>query len=370
MSYVIAEERICCGCKACGDACEFGAIKFEVNNEGFWYPHVDEDKCVMCEKCKTVCPVIDVKEPSEETQPLVYAAWLKDREMRRYSTSGGMYYPAAKHILDNGGCVVACRFTEDWKHAEHIIVNNECELMQTVRSKYFQSETEGIYSKVEEVLKTDKRVLFCGCPCQCAALQKFLGKEYDNLIVMDFICRGINSQKAFGAFIEELEERYQSKTTSVHCKNKRKGWSSLGVLVEFESGDEYYETRSTSYWSLGYIRDNLYMRPSCHECRYRNIPRIADITIGDFWGVKDMSQEDMFDGISVLMINTGKGQRFLNEYKDVLEMKPRTVQDVYKGNPCLLDSPKEGTKRSKFFELLNEMSFSEAVQECCGKLGC
>lgn len=370
MEPYVTEERNCCGCKVCGDACEFGAITFEINQEGFWYPHIDEDKCVSCQKCRKVCPAVNIRKAQTESRPSVYAAWIKDKEMRLYSTSGGMYYPAAKQILQDGGCVVACRFTEDWKHAEHIIVENENDLMPTVRTKYFQSETEGIYRATKSVLDSGKEVLFCGCPCQCAALQQFIGKDYDNLFTMDFVCRGINSQRAFAAFISELESRYQSKATSVHCKNKRKGWSSLGVLVQFENGEEYFETRSTSYWSLGFIRDNLYMRPSCHQCHYRTIPRISDITIGDFWGIKDMTQEEMFNGISILMINTKRGESFVNRYKNELVLTEKSIQDVYKGNPCLFDSPKEGSKRSDFFELLDTMSFSDAVQECCGELGC
>ena len=224
--------------------------------------------------------------------------------------------------------------------------------------------------KAKDILDDGRKLLFCGCPCQSAGLQTFLGKQYDNLYTMDFICRGINSQKAFEAFVSEQEYLKGSNVKNVHCKNKRKGWTSLGVLMEFENGEEYYETRSNSYWSLGYIRDNLYMRPGCHECKYRTIPRISDITIGDFWGIKDADPDDMYKGISILMINSTKGKELIKSYRNELVMLPKSVDDVYKGNPCLLDSPKEGQHREKFFDLLETKQFSEAVQECCGKLGC
>lgn len=366
----IIEYEQCCGCKACYDACPYEAISFETNKEGFWYPVIDREKCRSCGKCRLVCPNINVVKNKEGAVPKVYAAWLKDKEMRMNSTSGGMYYAAARKVLDTGGCVVACRYTEDWKHAEHVVVDSNDLLMPTVRSKYFQSDTQGIFQKVKRLLEGGRRVLFCGCPCQSAALQNFVGGKKENLLTMDFICRGINSQKAFEAFISELEHRYHSRVNSVHCKNKRKGWRSLGVLVTFENGEEYYETRSSSYWSLGYIRDNLYMRPSCHQCRYREIPRISDITIGDFWGIRDMTQEDMYQGISVLMLNTGKGSAFFREMENDLVFTEKTLEDVEKGNPCLTRSPAEGTKRSLFFELLDDMEFSAAVQECCGELGC
>lgn len=368
MEQIIDYEK-CCGCKVCYDICGQEAISFEVNNEGFWYPVVDQNKCTSCLRCREVCPDVNPVKNQEQMKPQVYAAWLKDTQMRQYSTSGGMYYAFAHQVLTQGGYVVACRYTGDWKHAEHIVADSEELLLETVRSKYFQSETEGIYKKVKELLGTGKQVLFCGCPCQSAALQAYVG-ECENLFTMDFICRGINSQRAFAAFIEELEHRYHSKATGVHCKNKRKGWKSLGVLVTFENGEEYYETRSSSYWSLGYIKENLYMRPSCHQCQYRNLPRISDITIGDFWGIQNVTEDDLFHGISVLMLNTGKGQAMFQSIRDKLEYSERTIEDVKKGNPCLTESPAKGSKREMFFQLLNEKEFSEAVRECCGDLGC
>lgn len=366
----VIEERKCTGCKMCGDACQVEAVYFEEDTNGFWYPQVDYEKCVSCGECVEVCPSMNDFETEEYREPDVYAAWLKDEEMRRYSTSGGVYYALAKAILDAGGAVAACRFTDDWKHAEHILATNQEELMQTVRSKYFQSDTTGIYQKVKDVLVEGKRVLFCGAPCQSAALRKFLGKPYEKLITMDFICRGINSQKAFEAFVAEQEEKHNSKVSSVHLKNKRKGWRSLGVLMEFENGEEYYETRSNSYWSLGYIKENLYMRPVCHSCQYRTIPRISDFTIGDFWGIQNMKEEDLFSGISVLFVNSDRAQNILNELGTELCLEEHTLEEAIKGNPCILQSPEEGTMREKFFELLKNMKFSEAVAECCGKLGC
>ena len=48
----------CCGCNACGDACAHGAISFKTDNEGFWYPEVDMQKCTDCHLCEKVCPML------------------------------------------------------------------------------------------------------------------------------------------------------------------------------------------------------------------------------------------------------------------------------------------------------------------------
>lgn len=362
------QKKQCTGCKMCADLCPTGAISYKTDKYGFDYPTVDYDKCISCKKCTAMCPALNEYTDKNYTEPKVYAAWLKDTEMRLYSTSGGIYYALARKFLENDGVVVACQFTSDWKHAEHIVVTNLDELLPTVRSKYFQSETLGIYKKVKDIIATDRKVLFCGTPCQSVALQQYLGGVSENLITMDFICRGNNSQKAYQAFIEELEGRYNSPVKSVQFKNKRNGWTSLGVLIQFENGQEYYDTRKNSYWTLGYIKNNLYMRPVCHECQFRTIPRKSDFTVGDFWGIEGAESEDIFNGISVLFANSNRAKEMLADMQDILFYEEHSLEEAIKGNPCILTSPKEGEMREKFFSLLENNTFTDSVVECCGKL--
>ncbi len=50
------EKSQCCGCGACGDVCSKGAISFFVDEQGFMYPEINEEKCIECEMCLRVCP--------------------------------------------------------------------------------------------------------------------------------------------------------------------------------------------------------------------------------------------------------------------------------------------------------------------------
>lgn len=362
------EKSKCTGCKLCADICPVDAIEFVADKHGFWYPKVDDDKCIQCGCCADKCPGMKPYSAQKYHEPHVYAAWLKDIDIRLNSTSGGVYYALARQVLKDGGVVVACRFTEDWKGAEHVIVEEEADLFPTLRSKYVQSDTADIYRKATEYLEKGIAVLFCGTPCQCAAMQIYAEGYAGRLITMDFICRGNNSPKAYGEFIKELEEHYGSKVESVHFKNKRNGWKSLGTLIKFENGEEYYDTRYNSYWTLGYIKNNLFMRLSCHECQYRRLPRVSDFTVGDFWGVKDFKEEDTFGGISVVFANSDFAVEYINLLRDVLIVEPRELQEAINGNPCILRSPEIGVQRERCFKLFETKSFSEAVAECCGKL--
>lgn len=47
----------CCGCTACYVICPKSAIKMEMDEEGFEYPRIDENKCINCQMCVRVCPI-------------------------------------------------------------------------------------------------------------------------------------------------------------------------------------------------------------------------------------------------------------------------------------------------------------------------
>ena len=355
----------CTGCKMCADICPVDAINFEINNEGFWYPVINEKKCINCNKCVVVCPSLNEKLRIQQKEPIVYAAWSEDEKTRISSTSGGVFYEVAKIFIKQGGVVAGCAYGDDWKSAYHMIATNINELDKIKGSKYFQSDTKGIYKAVEEQLKSGKEVLFCGTPCQCTSLKAYLNNRYEKIYYMDFICRSINSPLAFQKYISELEEDYGAKATEVQLKNKKYGWQSLASKVVFENGKESIRDRNTDWWVKGFINNDLYTRESCYQCVYKKLPRItADITIGDFWGIKNQSKENMFKGISVILLNNERGIDLFERCKNSLILVKKTIADVLPGNPALLNNPIKTSKQDKFFHYIYKMPFSKAVKKC------
>lgn len=352
----------CTGCKLCGDICPTHAISYYDDNQGFWYPKINMDKCTNCGLCAKKCPSVSAENIEVRKEvPDVYALWSKDEAIRISSTSGGAFWEFASHIIKNGGVVAGAIYCDDWKSAKHVVVDDMSGLEKLKGSKYFQSDTQGIYSEIKEKLEDGKKVLFCGTPCQNAALYKLVG-DSNNLIFLDFICRSINSPKAFRAYIDELEKKYGSHVCEVHLKNKKYGWHSLATKVTFENGREHLKDKTQDWWVKGFIYNDLYTRESCFECKYKTLPRkVADITIGDFWGIQNQSKEDEFKGISVALINSPKGKALFEDVKDRFIYDKRELKEVLPCNPALLHNPIKSTKQSTFFELLDEYSFSEVV---------
>lgn len=360
----ISKEE-CTGCKMCEDICPKAAISFETDEQGFWYPKVDTGKCIECGLCDQKCPSLNGCQFEKMSMPAVYSVWSKDENVRITSTSGGAFWEIATAFINNGGTVAGCTYTDDWKAARHMIAHTSEDLLKIKGSKYFQSDTEGIYKAVKEELEKGKKVLFCGTPCQNAAIKNYLGKAYDNLFCLDFICRSINSPLAFKEYISELEQQYGSKVVEVHLKNKDFGWQSLASKVKFENGEETVRDKNVDWWVKGFIYNDLYTRESCYQCKYKVLPRIAaDITIGDFWGIQNQEEEDMFKGISVLMINSKKGRELFEICKDKFEFQEHTLKEVMPGNPALLNNPIKTAKQEKFFKLLKKKKFSKAVKLC------
>ena len=357
----------CTGCKMCKDICPNNAIEFYENSEGFWYPKINLNLCTKCGLCVCKCPAVLEKQSNKIENLEVYAAWSKNNDVRHESTSGGIFWELAIYFIRKGGIVVGSRYSDDFKGARHCVARTEEELEYLRGSKYFQSDTDGIYRIVKQEAEQNKSVLFCGTPCQIAAMSCYLGKEYENVYFVDFICRCINSPLAFRKYISELEKEYGATAIKVQLKNKDRGWQSLASKIEFSNGKKTCRNFLEDWWIKGFVPGGLYGRKACYHCGYRVLPRkISDITIGDFWGIDDVSEYDMFEGVSVVLLNSEKGKQLFNDISLQLYYKKKKIEDVLGGNPALLNDLEYTDGRTIFFEKLQKEKFSDAVKIALG----
>lgn len=236
----ICKETSCVGCMICAEVCPKSAIDYQVNSQGFWYPHIEEDKCIGCKKCEKVCPV-HVNNKFEKTKDIV-AAWNKDKDRRLTSTSGGVFYPIAKNILDCGGIVYGAALDKS-NSVYHARIESVNALQLLSGSKYTQSNTEGCYKKVKDDLLLGRRVLFSGTPCQVSALKSFLGEEYENLICIDIVCHGVPSPKVFSDYLEYISMKYSSIPVKINFRYKKPCWSVFSMKIDFEDGNTYIASK-------------------------------------------------------------------------------------------------------------------------------
>jgi coenzyme F420-reducing hydrogenase beta subunit len=340
--HSLTSPEKCTGCAACMNICMTNAITMIPDNEGFLRPNIDKDKCIDCNKCSDICPVlVNIPETKNNDEPECYAAYSRDEKVRFESTSGGVFTHLASCVLRQNGAVVGARYKKDHM-VEHAIIYCEDEIPELRQSKYVQSETGLVFRETERLLKDKRKVLFVGTPCQCMGLKSYLRKEYADLYICDFICRGANSPKVYKNYLSDLEKKYDSKIKQVWFKNKTISWNNFGTKIIFENGEEYFADRETDPYMLGYIKSNQSknMRPCCYECKFKGDSRPwADITLGDFWGVENQFKDmDTRLGVSFVLANSRRGKSLLDKIKELCEIRPANIDMAIGFNKCLVQS--------------------------------
>lgn len=362
----ITDKSKCCGCNACIDICNKDAIRLEVDVEGFWYPKVNVSKCIDCGQCELVCPEIHIGELKKNDFPSpahTIAAINKNLSIRWDSTSGGAFSALADYMYEQGGYVSGAIYNSDFS-VKNYISNNKEDLIKLRSSKYLQSNACDLYTEIRFLLKRGEKVLACGTPCQMAALRSFLRKDYENLVIVDFICRGVNSPKVYRKYLDSLERKYGGKVVYVKAKNKELGWRNLTRKVMFDNGRVYYGVSMDDDFRRGY-HTNVYCRPSCYVCQYKGLPRIADITLADYWGIEKIDKNlDNNIGTSMILLNSKKGIEYFDKVKDRLEWKESSFESVIPGNIALME-PIGPSKidRHRFFKDLDKGTFEEVTEK-------
>lgn len=365
----------CSGCMMCGDLCQKDAITYPVGEDCFWYPSVDISKCVSCGVCFDKCPAMKSHATTgniDGNSVFCIGAKNKDEEIRWNSTSGGFYSVIATDWVRKGASVCGAIYDED-KMVVHAIGNDGKFIKKTRQSKYAQSRIAGNYKNVKQLVLSGSKVIFTGAPCQAEALYSYLGEKLynsENLLVIDFICLGIASPMVYEKYIRYLEKKYDSKIKTVHFKDKRSGWRSIGTSIQFQNGKEYYRTGSRDTYMVSYVTDALCMRKSCHACFYRKIPHISDMTIGDFWGIENINPSfDDNRGLSAVILNTDRGIAAFQSIRKEIDYFETTAENIAKRNFTVLKPKDANPKRDEFLHAMYTEPYMTVIRKYCSYSG-
>lgn len=302
----IKDKADCCGCTACASICPKDAIIMEPDILGFKYPSVDLSKCIDCGLCEKVCAFNENYDKSLNLEePEIYAARHKDIHEIETSRSGATFIAISDYILENGGIVYGVGYKDHFRVAHKRATTKE-ERNEFKGSKYVQSDLDGIFRQVKENLKQGNTVLFSGTPCQTAGLNSYIGKKLrENLVLVDIVCHGVPSPYIWRDYLSYIEKKYKNKVVKVDFRDKsRMGWSGHIESFVFDNGKKI---ESKIYTIL--FQQNIMLRQSCGKCFFTNFKRPSDLTIGDYWGWKKISDNFNADnkGCSLVFINTKKG---------------------------------------------------------------
>lgn len=362
----------CSSCGACANVCGRNAISMRLDVEGFYRPVIDSEKCIECGACERICPWNkEILNPNKSSNnPKTLAAFANDESIRLQSSSGGIFTVLAERILENGGVVIGvAQITPT--HFGHIVVENKEDLEKLRGSKYVQADTSFIYKEVRNLLKSGRKILFSGTPCQVAALYAVLGNAATsvNLFTVDIVCHGTPSVKVFEKYIKELEKENSALVASSRFRDKRMGWRLFSMTSSLNtiSGDcfQFSKTLREDKFMRVFLQ-NICLNSSCADCHYGTLPRIADITLGDYWGVSKYHPEmDDDKGTSVVLLNTEHGVDLFNSISDKINQCESKVEYAIAGNPCIVRSSKQHPKRSEFFTDLDKYTLNDLIKKYC-----
>lgn len=332
MSNYQENREKCCGCRACELICPRNAIEMKTDAEGFIYPFIDKEKCIECGKCTKVCAFSKGKTSERNNECRQYFLCRhNDKDVILTSRSGGVFVALSDYILSLQGNIYGVELTPDFI-AHHARANNKKGRDKFCGSKYVQSDTEKTFDQVCGDLKNGKYVLYSGTPCQVAALYNYLNMRgnislQEKLFTCDIICHGVMSPKIWQDNLAEIEKKYKTKIEKVNFRDKDYGWNTHIESYITPKG----KINSSLYTDVFY--DHLALRPSCYECQYTSLNRVSDITLGDGWGAEKHNAKwgDNL-GVSLILINSLKGESLFNEVKSCMHVEQVDINDFMQPN--------------------------------------
>ncbi len=356
---VIDDKELCCGCTACFSKCPKNAIEMCSDEEGFLYPIVNKDKCINCGLCKKVCPILNKNELSKFKQK-GYIFQYKDDKIRHQSTSGGAFTAIAEYVIENNGVVFGVGFDKEYNVKHQEAESNE-QLEKFRNSKYVQSNPNTTFRKVEKYLKEKRLVCYSGTACQIEGLLAFLGKEYENLITVDVVCRAVPSPLLWKKYFD-----FQSKNkniTKVFFREKYYGYKYSNLSMYNHKKVVYHNGIDTDPYLRAFF-SNIASRPSCYNCHFKYQVHKADFTIFDCFEVYKFDKNlDDDKGTTRVLLNSNKAISIFDKIKEKHISKEIEVDKLVLNFHQMFNSIKYNSNRANFFEDLNNCEFDYVMNK-------
>ncbi len=361
---MLCSQEKCTLCGACEAVCPYNAISIATDRLETKVT-INKALCTGCNKCKSVCPVL-VPVKKQEKTPKAYAAYYNDSQKLKESASGAVFTVLAEKVLQGNGVVYGAKMCEDFvvriERADSIDA-----LKKLKGSKYVQSYTEKIYKRVKKDLDDGLTVLYSGLPCQIAGLYGFLGKDCERLCTVDIVCHGAPPGKLFTDYISFYETKNQTRLADVQHRYKAKNWSKLiqptPAYID-KSGSIRVADQSKDIYLAAFSKGYTY-RDSCYSCPFAAMPRMADITIGDFFGLGSIYpfKHKCKDGISQVIVNSKKGEILFESVGDKIFKEERTLYECLVFNHNLWKPSFKPPIHDLFMQDASKLSWNELEEK-------
>mgnify|MGYP000502593405 CR=1 FL=1 len=310
--------RACTSCQMCAAVCAKNAITIQLNEDGFYRPYIDEDKCVDCGLCTKVCYKFDANVKVTNTDALdklkVYSAQYKSASILEKVTSGGVADALAKELVKQGFVCIGVTYNDDRHRAEHVIASTVGETDAFRGSKYIQSYSLDAFKSLVKNARTTKFAIF-GLPCHIYAAHQFLSLRNlrDNCLLIDLFCHGCPSMLVWNKYEQKIKTQVKNKKfDEVQFRSKVRGWGTFYVVVVVVEGVRAFisSPKQDEFYSL-FFSDHV-LNDACSDCKLRSTMEYTDIRLGDFWGKRFLNDRK---GVSAVAITSERGKKLFDAIK-------------------------------------------------------
>lgn len=306
----------CTGCGFCSFVCPTKAITLSVchKNNYFIMPIVDNSKCISCGKCLSKCPSNSNYIVNNNVRSFLFINRSKHKKSK--FSSGGFFTALAEYILENDGVVYGAGWDE-FLHVRHMRVNSLDKLNILQKSKYIQSFiSNDIYFQLQKDVSDGKIVLFSGTPCQCASVFNLFNEIPSNLFVCDVICHGVPNQWSFDQWRSFEETKTGGSLISFDFRFKKRGFKTKLFSYQIARNNSFTSIVGSPQFNpfFSAYQKNCNYRNSCYLCSYRKPRVFSDFTMGDFYGIENVTKRyKNSSGKSLVFVNSNKAYKTLHE---------------------------------------------------------
>ena len=121
-----------------------------------------------------------------------------------------------------------------------------------------------------------------------------------------------------------------------------------------------------SYQLSPYLYSFMYAmtyRYSCYDCKFAKVPRQGDITLADYWGVKEFfPQIDVHHGVSLVLVNTETGKRVWELVKEACIYYQSNIADGAKFNGNLVHKSEKPSVRDGIYKRIDVIGYKKVAE--------
>lgn len=291
--------------------------------------------------------------------------YTKQDNIRRKSSSGGLFYELSQVILEDGGVVFGACYDKEMHQVVHKSTE-ETSIENMLKSKYVESKLGDTYKKIETYLKDGKKVLFCGTPCQAAGLYNLKEKKWsrykNQLFILDFLCEGVPSYKIFQEYIKDSENKSEKEIKTIEFRSKSYGWNVYCMKIQYKDGTSRIIPSFSDSYMHTFIMDLTMNRRSCYACPFRE-KKYSDVTIGDFWKVSNVDKSCVDNkGVSAIFVNSEAGNILIEKARKNLYIKELEDRDIFQMEQHL-DTSLYLDKRNNFYTEFLSNGYNSAIRK-------